>query len=987
MSSVLDLRRFLALVTVALLVAAVPVLAQNPSGTLTGTVQDDSGGSLPGVTVTATSPQLQGARTAQTDVNGNYKLAFLPPGTYTVTYELDGFATATREVKLSAAQTTDSDIVLQIAALAEEIVVTGQQAEISESVQGAATYTQDEVEKLPVTRDLLSTINLAPGVADTGPSTAPSISGAVSYENLWLVNGVVINENIRGSVLPLFIEDAIQETTTAVSGISAEYGRFTGGVVNAITKSGGNEFDGSVRVSMTNDDWIARTPQSPERLDDINQIYEATLGGYLWKDHVWFFGAGRDRELTSSQSTFVTNIPFEQANEETRLEGKLTVSPTANHTLIGSYLEIDQVTTNSGFGQFLDLDSLSDREDPQEIKSGNYTGILTPNFFVEAQYSERDWGVANGSGGVPDLIEGTLWRSRTEAWRFHAPTFCGSCEDEIRNNENLLGKVSYFLSTEDLGSHDLVFGYDTFEDIRFAINHQTGSDFTTYASGVLFDADGTPYPQVGSNAWIRWFIVLNQDLATPTSFKTNSYYLNDRWQLNDRWSFNLGLRYDENEGANSAGRLVADDAKLSPRLGASWDVNGDGDLVVNASYGTYVAAINNAVGDTTSNGGAIGSFIWTYGGPPINTDPSCIDTGTCVSSADALRIMFDWYLSQGGTTDSVFNIDPDAPINAFNIAADIPGETSTIPDTLLSPSADEFTLGATKRIGTRGLVRADVVFREFDDFYSNRVTLATGPVDTPAGPTDLTEVGNFGGSVLEREYRGLHTQARYRFTDRLSAQINYTLSQTEGNVDGETDVSGAVSTDPFAYPEYQEARWAFPSGDLSTDQRHKFRGWLIYDLFNTDHHNLSVSLLQNFYSGTPYGAVGVVDTREFVTNPGYQQPPSTVTYWFTERDAFRTDDITRTDLSLNYSFLFNAFGRGLEVYLQPEVINLFNEQGVVDVNTGISDPTTGREEFNPFTETPVEGVHWAKGARFGQPVNQDDYQTPRTFRFSVGFRF
>ncbi|HEX5717754.1 MAG TPA: hypothetical protein VF179_16465, partial [Thermoanaerobaculia bacterium] len=105
----------------------------------------------------------------------------------------------------------------------------------------------------------------APGVAPTGPTRAISISGALSFENLFLVNGVVITENLRGQPFDLFIEDAIEETTTSTSAISAEYGRFGGGVVNTITKSGGNELHGSFRTNVANDDWEARNELSPER--------------------------------------------------------------------------------------------------------------------------------------------------------------------------------------------------------------------------------------------------------------------------------------------------------------------------------------------------------------------------------------------------------------------------------------------------------------------------------------------------------------------------------------------------------------------------------------------------------------------------------------------------------------------------------------------------------------------------------------------------
>ena len=100
--------------------------------------------------------------------------------------------------------------------------------------------------------------------------------------------------------------------------------------------------------------------------------------------------------------------------------------------------------------------------------------------------------------------------------------------------------------------------------------------------------------------------------SIPTDFKTNSFYVNDRWQLNDKWSFNLGVRYDENDGRDAGGNLVTDDSKVSPRLAVSYDLKGDGDWVFNASYGTYVSAINNSIADSAATGGAIGRSILFY---------------------------------------------------------------------------------------------------------------------------------------------------------------------------------------------------------------------------------------------------------------------------------------------------------------------------------------------------------------------------------------
>ncbi|MEM7479813.1 MAG: TonB-dependent receptor [Acidobacteriota bacterium] len=988
-------------VSVLVLLTAMPVLAQNPTGTLSGRITDQDGAGLPGVTITATSPNLQGTRVTTTGVNGDYKVAFLPPGDYQVTYELEGFKSVTQEAKISAANATLSNIEMELGAVNEEIVVTAAQAAISEGRTGASNITLDELENLPVSRTLGSAVNLAPGVANSGPSSAPSISGAMTFENLWLINGVVINENVRGSILPLFIEDAIQETTVATSGISAEYGRFTGGVVNSITKSGGNEFEGSFRVNFTNDDWQSSNDLSPERVDDISQSYEATLGGFLWKDHLWFFAAGRDLETSDSATTDLTNISYGRTQTETRLEGKLTITPHPSHSVIGSYLEIDEVNTNTDFGVILDLRSVNAmREDPQEIQSLNYTGILTSNFFVEGQYSEREFLIGVGSGGVPDLIEGTLIRTRGEGFRYWAPTFCGSCEDQSRNNENTLFNASYFLTTEGAGTHDLKVGYDTFQDSIFSVNHQTGSDFTVYASDIVRDGAGnivldnqfgSPFPifdpDASSQPWIRWFAVFNADLAQPTEFKTNSLFVNDSWQLNDKWSFNIGLRYDENDGTNSAGATVANDDKVSPRLGMSYDVKGDGDLVINASYGTYVAALvgTGNIADGSSNGGAIGNYRFDYEGPALNVN--CVPNVNCLTSPEVLQEVFDWYVSQGGVFDLSL-INENAPIFDLLSQLGIPGATTQVRGTFKSPSTDELTVGATKRLGSKGLFRADVVFREWKDFYGQSTELQNGTVQTSSGPADLTFIGNFGSEERDREYIGLHTQFRYRFTDRFTLAGNYSLSNTSGNIDGETGRSGPVPGGTRNYPEYSEARWNYPDGDLRTDQRHKIRTWASYDILNSQYHKLNGTILFNFFSGQPYAANANINPSPFVNNPGYQTPPTSRSYYFSDRDAFRTDDITRTDLALNYSFTFNAFGRGVEIFLQPEVLNIFNEDGVIDPN-GLdnNEGVTVLESFNPFTETPVEGVNFRRNSNFGQPLNENDFQTPRTFRFSVGFRF
>jgi hypothetical protein len=233
---------------------------------------------------------------------------------------------------------------------------------------------------------------------------------------------------------------------------------------------------------------------------------------------------------------------------------------------------------------------------------------------------------------------------------------------------------------------------------------------------------------------------------------------------------------------------------------------------------------------------------------------------------------------------------------------------------------------------------------------------------------------------------------QYRLGERWSFGGNWTWSHAIGNWDGETAGSSAFAGDVTEYREYKDPSWSSPRGNLAVDQRHKLRLWAIWDAVATIRHNLSMSLLQNVFSGTPYSAVGIIDNLlglESVGNPGYVTPPSLLDYYFSGRGAFITDSITRTDLALNYSFFIPAGSRILELFVQPEVLNLFNERGVVGVDTTVftseSDPDL--LIFNPLTESPTEGVHWRRGNDFGQPVRERHFQLPRTFRVSVGVRF
>ena len=245
-------------VAVVVVMTAGPAAAQTTTGTITGRVVDGQGLSVPGVTVNVEGVNLQGVLTVVTSENGDYILPQLPPGTYTVTFQLSGFETQKKTVALAPTQTLPMNIEMGPASLSETVNVVGQSADVlTQTAQVATNFKQSLIRMLPTTGDINATLLMAPSVHPSGPSGNYSIAGAMSFESLFLVNGVTVNENLRGQAFNIYIEDAIQETTVATDGVSAEFGRFSGGLVNVITKSGGNLFSGSFRETVLNDNWRA----------------------------------------------------------------------------------------------------------------------------------------------------------------------------------------------------------------------------------------------------------------------------------------------------------------------------------------------------------------------------------------------------------------------------------------------------------------------------------------------------------------------------------------------------------------------------------------------------------------------------------------------------------------------------------------------------------------------------------------------------------
>ncbi|HEY0158033.1 MAG TPA: TonB-dependent receptor [Thermoanaerobaculia bacterium] len=1024
--------RNLVLLALIVLAGVSPAFAQT-TATVTGTVTTD-GAPLPGATVTITSPQMQGNRTTVTGDAGGYNFSGIPAGDYTVTIELAGMTSATRKVQVGPGQTGRADADLRVSAVSEAITVTASAPSVLETPTVSQNIQQELVEELPIARTVNAAALLAPGV--TGNTTANnqfSISGSPGYDNLIMVNGVVISEAVRSQILPLYIEDAIQETTIMTGGVSAEYGRFTGGVINSITKSGGNEFSGSLRDSFTSPDWSDENPlqitPAQQNVHKLGQVWEATLGGYILRDRLWFFAAGRDTETDNPVATRLvpgdttnTSLTSSSVTTETRYEGKLTGQLTPSHTLMGSYFESESVQTNYQFTPAsYDLESLSpDRQDPRELLTARYNGIFATNLMIEAQFTDMEWGVSLGGGArFTDPIRGTIVRNRADAnARFNSPTFCGVCDKEYRSNDSKQLKANYFLSNRGIGNHNLVAGWEDFSEHRYANNYQSGSNYRLFVNSVTrIGNELYPVIQPGKGGTATYFVhtPIFSLQNNESDLSTQSLYVNDRWDLNQHWSFNLGVRYDKNDAVDSSGNVSSDDSKFSPRLSSTFDVLGNGRHRVTASYSEYASRIVEGPGTAASAAGNPAYIYYMYNGPEINTG------GTpTLNTRQALEQVFAWFLNQ---CNAAGKCGPDnLDLLRENSSHDVPGFSNRIGDNLSSPYVREITLGYGAQLGTNAFARVDLVARDWKDFYAFRITRESNQVvtDNLGIPHDLAIVENT--DDIERTYRGIQTQFAWR-PNRFNLGLNYTWSKLRGNDEQETATSGTVGNYPSSiyYPELNDYRQYQPVGYLNADQRHKARAWIGYDVpLPRFLGMLNVTALQSFDTGTAYSAAlfppplgaGLNVSNYFnqlIAGTGYKSASDLGQYYFSERGAFRLDDVSSTDVALNYTMPIGRFA----LFAQGEALNIFNRKTATVVNTTV----TQLQQFNPFTDKPVEctpalagttgrptnaqciaaGAHWIKGANFGRPTSAtasipanaftSNFQVARTYRFSVGFRF
>jgi hypothetical protein len=344
------MRTRLWIVLLVILLASAPLaLSQSrDTGAITGKVTDDQRNPLPGVTVNLSSPSLMGVRATTTDANGEFRFPALPPGTYAVKAELQGFQTALREdVRVNTTLTLTVDLELRPMAMAEEVTVVAQTptVDVKSTETASVTLSNEILRNIPYNQFTSDIVNLAPGVVNNVAYGASANTG-IAYT----IDGVNVADPEAGSAWVFMDHNAVEEAKVMGIALPAEYGNFTGVIFNLVTKSGGNAFSGHMELDFQGqaqdkpakfwqavnnqaylDDFPTLTSPS-SRLMDIS----GHLGGPIVKDRLWFYTGAQYYRSQNRPTGFPEDVDYKQP----RWFGKLTAQATPTLNVMAT-VEVD----------------------------------------------------------------------------------------------------------------------------------------------------------------------------------------------------------------------------------------------------------------------------------------------------------------------------------------------------------------------------------------------------------------------------------------------------------------------------------------------------------------------------------------------------------------------------------------------------------------------------------------------------------------------
>lgn len=935
-------------ILVSLWALALPgvLLAQSAQvGTLAGQVKDETGAALPGVAIHATHQQMGFSRDATTDTTGRFLFAQAQLGPYRVVVSLSGFGTITLTDNLvESNKRTELPITMKLAGQAAEIVVTGDVPIVDKTNQQVETRIREkEFQKLPIGRSYLTVLGQAPGVVGT---VNPNVHGALTGNNQYLIDGVDTTDTTTGTFAANLNFEAVQEVGVFTAGLSAEYGRAAGGIISVITKSGTNRFEGSAKFIAVNDKWnqiesthsqvctsgavstrcegasLART-----KFAHTNPDYALTVGGPVWKDHAWFFGAYERAENLSPQRQTVDSralLNFQQKTIEKAYDVRVTGQLTPNMSLwvkaqddpidgfVIDYWNGTQVPALAG-----DLHALTTQNQTGGYQAAQWTGVFGANFTAEALYSQAKNRIDVVPFSPGPLDNSAPHRDNSTFFWYNGGAFDGFVS---RPRKQVTVAGTYYA---ELGgnSHSFKAGFDW-------QNLESTNNFAYPNNQRFFDASFNPVTGVGVP-----FQRVDYDPPVASTSKGDIYsvYARDKFELGKMLFFEIGARFEHQTGSSDIGAKTVNANTVSPRFAGTFDVTGNGKTLVVGTYSRVYQFItqtfSNNFGQNVQRG-AFNTYNWN---------------GTAYVFASRT-------VTGGSST----------PLNAD----------------IKPASVDEGTLGFKQQIGNAFGVGLVGIYRKWNNIIDDTIVY-------DASNSQFQQFVNY--DPAQRKFYGAELTLEKRFSGNWNALVSYTYSKTKGNNFADT---GSTLGD-FSLPSYNCRTTVDPTigtsgvlpcdvvqngankyGNASYDRPHvlKFNGAYTAPLGPV---NLTAGIVGIYRSGDTFQQQRSMN----VILPGTNSNGATVTYFYDQRGNERLPSLFQLDFALEATYRIVS---SVELGFKGEVFNVTNSETQVTANN-----------VNWCNDTSATASVTCTNARntFGTATARGSFQTPRNYRLTALVRF
>lgn len=910
------------------------------TGGIVGTVTDSSGAVIPGVTLTLSGASLQGERTAATGDDGAYRFALLPPGSYLLEVDDSRFAPARLTTRALLGRDTVLDIRLAVAHTTNELVVVGVAPPVdtnSTSIGSNLDFTA--ITTLPTGRNYASIAQVVPGVASDANPSNPSQStitvyGSSGAENAFYIDGVNTTNMEYGFQGKQLNFEFIQEVDVKTGGYEAEYGRSTGGIVNVITRSGGNELKGDVfgyydADSLQSDSAFVDT--SNGRIAGFTRRdFGADLGGYLLHDRLWFFAAydavdhAIDNELPAPQAGTIVGAESDQDLASL----KLTWAVAPAQSLVATFLQDPRTdsgaiidashTLNGDASSYLGLQELGGRD-----YAIRYDAALVSNWAFTAQIARHE----ESNSISPATDAGQSIQYRDAALDFYQRGGFGLIESKEFERLHYAGSAMRLL-----GRHEVKGGLEFQHDKARVMKRMSGGQ----------QVDIVPNPVTGGAPIYRHFYWTTPDATVtdaPTSalnstpeHKVTTAYMQDRFTVTDRLVLSYGVRWDRQQIIDSSG-VVQIDLKedFAPRLGIVFNPGGTHRSRVFGSYGRFYEEIPMDL--------VIRSYSYERQPRIINYDP----VSTIPDPQAEADLGLDSIILGGLVTPA----DPD----------------------LRNQYISEYVVGYEREVGSVFAVSIKGIHRSYGQVIEDFQCDDAGNycIGNP-GEGLMQRIYTLDGArtvaapKAERTFRGVQLDATKRLTDSWQGMVSYLYSKLEGNFDGEYAPFTNVGADPnitAAYDYYdfftdgRDLDTVTNRGSLSNDRRHQFKvsgSWLTP-------WKLSLGTAAYWRSGTP------------LTRYGYSDAYGRYEFFLTERGAEgRTPSNYDVDVHLGYPVALGA----TTLNFMLDVFNLLDTQRAI-----LLDQRWAFQEADNAKAT-------SSNPGYGEPVLRT---APRSVRFGVRLSF